>query len=402
LDVNFYERDFVADPYPHLEAIRAQGRVVRNDLLGLWMVPGYRDTLDIKHRPEDFTMTVYADKESTPFLGGSATMITSDPPEHERLRSPVVRAFLRSSVERLEPRIAELVETLLQDALEKADPDQGIDLLASLAQPLPTIVIAEMLGVSPADRADFNRWSDDIVALAAGIRASDVAERFRRADDSGVEMRAYFRQAIADHRQNPRDDLIGALLVSNDKGTMTDGELIAACVLLLAAGNETTTKLIANCTALLAQHPAERERLLDDPGLVSSAIEEALRFEGISQGAQRRIVHDVEFAGEMLRAGEIVTTLTGAANRDPEIFNDPQRFDVGRSPNPQIGFGHGIHHCLGAPLARLEGRIAITRLLARVSHFEVSDLDYGTNFNVRGPERLTFHPDPAYLPTGSN
>jgi cytochrome P450 len=258
-----------------------------------------------------------------------------------------------------------------------------------------------MLGVSPADRADFNRWSDDIVALAAGIRASDVAERFRRADDSGTEMRAYFRQAIADHRETPREDLIGALLASNDKGTMTDGELIAACVLLLAAGNETTTKLIANCTALLAQHPAERQRLLDDPGLVSSAIEEALRFEGISQGAQRRVVHDVEFAGEMLQAGDVVTTLTGAANRDPEIFKDPQRFDVGRSPNPQIGFGHGIHHCLGAPLARLEGRIAITRLLARVSHFEVSDLDYGTNFNVRGPERLTFHPDPAYLPTGS-
>jgi cytochrome P450 len=402
LDVNFYERDFVADPYPHLEEIRANGRIVRNDLLGIWMVPGYQDTLDIKHHPEDFTMTVYADKESTPFLGGFATMITSDPPEHGRLRSPVVRAFFRSSVERLEPRIAALVDGLLQRALDEADRRQGVDLLASLAQPLPTIVIAEMLGVSPADRTDFNRWSDDIVALAAGIRAPDVAERFQRADDSGREMRAYFQQVIGEHRQTPREDLIGALVASNDKGTMSDGELVAACVLLLAAGNETTTKLIANCTALLAQYPDQRQRLLHDPGLMPSTIEEVLRFEGISQGAQRRVIHDIEFAGETLQAGDVVTNLTGAANRDPAIFDQPQKFDIGRSPNPQIGFGHGIHHCLGAPLARLEGRIAMSGLLARVPHFDVSDLDYGTNFNVRGPECLTLHPDPAYASSSSN
>jgi cytochrome P450 len=256
-------------------------------------------------------------------------------------------------------------------------------------------VIAELLGVSQADRAQFNSWSDDIVALAAGVRAPDVAERFRRADVAGKEMRAYFQQAIGDHRGARHDDLIGALVASNDQGAMSDAELVAACVLLLAAGNETTTKLIANATALLAQHPDQRRRLLENPDLIPSAIEEVLRFDGISQGAQRRVIHDIEFAGECLRAGDVVTTLTGAANRDPEIFRRPDRFDVGRSPNPHIAFGHGIHFCLGAPLARLEAKVAMTGLLARVPDFEVSDLDYGSNFNVRGLEHLTFHPDPA-------
>jgi hypothetical protein len=240
-----------------------------------------------------------------------------------------------------------------------------------LAIPLPMIVIAEVLGVPLSDRGRFKAWSTDVAnSLGGPFQAPDVLDRARQ---SSNEIADYFREQIAERRQAPRDDLLSALCAAEEQGDLlSEDELIATCILLLVAGNETTTNLIGNGLLALLRHPDQLELLRDDPSLVEGAVEELLRYDGPVQATGRFVLEDVEVNGHPVSSGQQVVTIIGAANRDPEVFTDPERLDITRRDNHHLAFGHGIHYCLGAPLARLEGQVALLALVQRFPHLRLA------------------------------
>jgi cytochrome P450 len=228
-------------------------------------------------------------------------------------------------------------------------------------------MIAELLGVPAADHARFRAWSDGLVDFLDPLSGTNGLETCRHATR---ELGAYFRELLAERRRAPREDLLSAMLAAEDDGSsLTEDELVALASLLLAAGNETTTSLIGNAVVLLLRHPGERRRLQEDPTLLPSAVEECLRMEPPVQLTDRAVVAEVELGGVRLAPGTIVGALLAAANRDPERFSDPERFDVGRADNVHLSFGHGNHFCLGAALARLETQAALGALLRRFPSF---------------------------------
>ena len=292
------------------------------------------------------------------------SMLSSDPPRHTRLRSLVSQAFTPRMVEQLEPRIREIAAELLQPAIEAGE----CDLVEALSYPLPVIVIAEILGVPPEDRNSFKEWSDEVVAsLGTGINGESRAVR----QDIFEVMRDYLMAMVEERRNSPRNDLISGLVQAEMDGEkLTFDELLQMLILLLVAGNETTTNLIGNAALEFMAHPDEFARVRAEPGLIPSAIEEVLRFNSPVQATVRRPTRDVELSGKPIAKGTPVLVWLAAANRDPAQFAEPLRFDVTRWPNRHIAFGMGIHFCLGAPLARLEAKVAIEELLLRVRGFE--------------------------------
>ena len=286
-------------------------------------------------------------------------MLFLDPPDHTRLRALVNKAFTPRAVNALEPQIRGIMGGLLDDI----DDPGGFDLMPAVAQPLPVIVIAEMLGVPPQDREQFKTWSAQRARLlepTIGRREREAGAAASRAFD------AYFRKIIEARRADPRDDILSALVQAEDEGErLTERETLNMLRLLLIAGNETTTNLIGNGVLALLRSPDQLRRLRDDPALIPSAVEELLRFDSPVQTDFRRVLEDCEVNGFPVRKRDNVVLLMGAANRDPDAFDDPDRLDVGRDQGPHLSFGRGIHHCLGAPLARLEGRIALEMLLER-------------------------------------
>ena len=289
-------------------------------------------------------------------------MLFRDPPDHTRLRALVSRAFTPRVVEAMRPHIQEIVDGLL-DRVQGA---RGMDVIEDLAYPLPVTVICEMLGVPTADQDVFKQWSADIArSLDAAIlpAGSDVITRGQEAGDA---LREYFRSLIAVRRKQPRPDLLSALIAAEEQGDkLSEPELLATCSLLLIAGHETTVNLIGNGLFALLRHPAELQALTDDPALIQTGVEELLRFDGPVQRTGRMTMADVEIGGRQIPKGSIVAAVIGAANRDPAHFPDPDRLDVSRQENRHIAFGFGIHFCLGAPLARIEGQVAIGTLLRR-------------------------------------
>ena len=286
-------------------------------------------------------------------------MLLLDPPDHTRLRALVNKAFARQSVNALETRIRGLMGGLL-DAID--DP-AGFDLMTAVARPLPVIVIAEMLGVPPQDRARFTTWSNQ----RARIIEPTATERERaHADAAGESLDAYFLSTIEDRRADPQDDIISALVHAEEEGdTLNEQEMLNMLRLLLIAGNETTTNLIGNGMLALLRHPDQLSVLRDDPSLMPAAVNELLRFDSPVQSDFRAAVEDCEVDGVPIRGGESIILLLGAANHDPAVFDRPERLDVRRREGNHIALGRGIHHCLGAFLARLEGRIAFEMLLER-------------------------------------
>jgi cytochrome P450 len=289
-------------------------------------------------------------------------MLFRDPPDHTRLRSLVSRAFTPRVVEAMRPHIQEIVDGLL-DRLEGA---RGMDVIEDLAYPLPVRVICEMLGVPIEDQDVFKEWSADIArSLDASILPAG-SEVITRGQESGDALREYFRSLIAVRRKQPREDLLSALIAAEEQGDkLSEPELVATCVLLLIAGHETTVNLIGNGVLALLRHPAELRALAADPALIQTGVEELLRFDGPVQRTGRLTNADVEIDGRQISKGSIVAAVIGAANRDPAHFADPDRLDVTRRENRHIAFGFGIHFCLGAPLARIEGQVAIGTLLRR-------------------------------------
>jgi cytochrome P450 len=308
-------------------------------------------------------------------------MLRSDPPTHTRLRALVNKAFTPRAVERLRPRVEEVTAKLLEGLAGR----ERFDLIAELAVPLPVTLIAEMLGIPAEDRATFKRWSDVLVGFLDPLAADPKA--MRRTVDDFFE---YVSRIAAERRRRPADDLLSALVQAEEAGErLSEAELHGTVALLLAAGNETTTNLIGNGVLALLRHPDELARLRGDPTLLDGAVEELLRFDSPVQMTARIARADLDFEGRRFRRGQFVVLLLGSANRDPDVFPEPDRLDLGRTDNRHLSFGLGAHFCLGAPLARLEGRIALRELLRRFPHLRLSQEPRWRAFTfLRGVEKL--------------
>lgn len=289
-----------------------------------------------------------------------AMMLFRDPPAHTRLRGLVAQAFSAKRIESMRPRIQELVDALLEDAAHSPT----FDLVQALANPLPGQVIAEMLGVPPADQPKFKHWANQYAAFLGS--AEGQAESLRAGVESALAMGEYIRHAVAQRRAAPRDDLLTALVHAEEEGDrLSELELIATVFLLLFAGNETTTNLIGNGILTLLRQPAAFAQLHAQPDLIRTAVEELLRYESPVQLTNRRTLEDVVIGETTVPAGANVQTWLGAANRDPEQFPNPDTLDLTRRPNRHLALAHGLHFCLGAPLARVEGQIAINAVVQR-------------------------------------
>ena len=366
-----------AYPYDVYEKIRRKDPVHRLRMVNGWILTEYADVDRVLRDHKRFS------NESADSVVDYKSFLGMDPPDHTRLRGLVSRAFTPRSVSALAPRIERVVRELL-DALEGRD---KFDLIESFAYPLPITVIAEMMGVPPEDMGLFERWSNDISLV---IEPTVTDEQRARIRDSSQSLFDYFEGIMERRRREPKDDIISALMAVEDAGDrLTHDELLATLLLLLVAGNETTRNLIGNGTLALIKHPDQMARLRDDPDLMESAIHEMLRYDSPVQLDGRDAVEDVEIGGKRIRAGQRVISSLGAANRDPSAFTNPNALDISRAEKSHISFGRGIHHCLGAPLAVLEGRIAFAGLLERFASFTLlAEPRYRDQVVLRGVREL--------------
>jgi cytochrome P450 len=314
---------------------------------------------------------------------GRESMLMLNPPDHTRLRKLVSKAFTPRTVEALRPHIVRLTDDIL-DRIEAAG-DEPVDVMAELAFPLPATVIGEMLGVPAADRAQFQSL---VRAGTAALEVTLTAEILAAANDAFQIMRTYFLELVNERRSHPQDDLLSQLIAVEEAGDqLTVEELISTAILLFAAGFETTTNLIGNGLRALLAHPDQLARLRSDPVLIASAVDELLRFDSPVQMDGRAVFDEVEIAGHRIAAGETVITLLGAANHDPSHWTAPERLDVGRDEGPPMSFGSGIHYCLGAALARVEGQVVFDRMLQRFPRIEAAGATtarYRASLTLRG------------------
>lgn len=359
-----------ADPYPLYRTLRENDPVHRSRAIRGWLLFRHADCTELLRDPrfsaDDRNYIAYpriraaaiADGIADPTRPEEPVMLRRDPPDHTRLRSLVNKAFTPRAIEKLRPRI----EAVAAELLDAISGRERFDLIADYAVPLPVIIIAEMLGVPASDRAVFKRWSDHLVGFL-DPQAAPPPHVLRRTRE---EFFAYMGRIAAERRQQPADDLMTALVLAEEQGKrLSEIELHGTLALLLAAGNETTTNLIGNGMLALLRHPEQLARLRQQPELIESAVEELLRWDSPVQYTARILTEDVEFRGYRFRKGEMIVAVLGSANRDPEVFPDPERLDLARRNNHHLSFGHGIHYCLGAQLARLEAQIAFRQLLQR-------------------------------------
>ena len=369
---------FIEDPYRTYEQLRRKDPVHRMRLIEAWALTRYEDVQDVLIDHKRFT-----NAERNYDYMQYRTFLDLDPPDHTRLRGLVSKAFTPRAVRELGPRIQGLVDELLDAVAGKS----RIDLISDFAFPLPVIVIAEMLGVPAEDRARFREWSDDIALSVNPLLNSEQIERVQQATE---ELFDYFEGIIEQRRQAPQNDMISALLAAEEEGDrLTHEELLSTLMLLLVAGNETTRNLIGNGMLALLKNPAQLQRLRDRPELLDSAINELLRYDSPVQIDSRNAIDDVEIGGKRIAAGQRILAIVGAANRDPQVFANPDELDIGRDEVSHLSFGRGIHYCLGSPLAILEGRMAFTSLLERFSSIRLaSDPVFKDQIVLRGVEAL--------------
>ena len=355
--------DCLADPYPYYSRLRAKDPV-HCSTRGVWILTRYDDVAAVLRDPR------FGRKGFRELLGTSGTepndsglavsMLFQDPPEHTRLRTLVSKAFTISLFQNLGPHIQQIADNLLDQVWDA----RAMDLIADFAFPLPVYVIADLLGVPATDRDLFRQWSLDI---ARGLEAAPTSAIFERSAAAHDAMSGYFRNLIAERRKRPQADLLTRLIAPEDeRDKLTEAELLDVCGLLFVAGHQTTVNLIGNGMLALLRHPIELRRLRRDPGLLPNAIEELLRYDSPVQRAGRMANTDVEIGGKMIPKRAVVLAVLGAANRDPAQFPEPDRLDITRCENRHLAFGSGARFCLGAPLARLDGKIAIGTLLQRL------------------------------------
>lgn len=364
--------EILADPYPVFHHLQAEDPVHWSEILGGWVLTRYEDVKaalsDSRLSSDRITPFVnHQAKDGRADLGELGRLVGlwavfTDPPTHTRLRGLMNRAFTSRAVERLRPRIEEIVAELLGAVRSHG----RMDVIRDFAYPLPITVIAEMIGVPREDRGAFKTWSDDLASFIGS--ALTTPDRYTRAAGAVTAMAEYFRRMIPARRANPREDIMSALVAAREReDALDEDELVASCILLLFAGHETTTNLIGNGVLALLRHPAQAWALRDDPDLTGSAVEEILRYDGPTGVMVRVAVQDVKLEGRTIRRGDRVFTMINAANRDPRQFEEPDRLDLARANNRHIAFGYGIHFCLGAPLARLEAQIALPALLRELA-----------------------------------
>jgi cytochrome P450 len=375
----------LADPFPVYRRLREHDPVHWSDRAGGWLITRYDDVVRCLKDPRlsAARMQTLFDRMPAELRADTVPlqhafrhwMLMMDAPDHTRLRALVSKAFSAAVVAALRPR----VEALVDQALARVEHTGRTELIADLAHPVPALVIAELLGIDGAEPEQIRAWADDLALMERGPSA------FRRGQVAMLEMMAYMRAIAEARRAAPRADLVSRLLAAEEDGqVLDDDELLYTCVMLLFAGHETTKNLIGNGILELLRHPDQLAAIRDDRGLVEPAIEELLRFHGSIQRMRRTATEDFELGGKRLRAGDSVWVLVGAANRDPAVFDDPDRMDVQRRPTRHLTFGFGPHFCVGAMLARLEGQIAIDAIVQRLSE-------------LRGPlEPLTWRPDHSF------
>ncbi len=390
---NPWDEKFRADPYPYYGPLLAGPPRLLNLFVPMALVARYADASAILRDHERFLSL----PPRTPFIeerlqifGSAPRVVFSDPPVHTRLRRLVSRAFTPRRIRDLEPRIREITKELLDRAVAKGE----FEVMADLANPLPVMVIAEMLGVPPEDYEMFKRLSDAVVESDNTPPGTPIPDYIRQ---SFAQLRAYFVAEIEKRRRNPSQDLVSVLVAQEEADALTEQELIAFVVLLLLAGNETTTNLIGNGMLALGRHPDQMERLRRGPSLMPRAIEEMLRYDCPVQSTVRHPKVDVEVGGMTIAAKTFTFIIVAAANRDPAHFPNPETFDITRDPNDHLAFGEGIHYCIGAPLARMEGAIAIASVLERFPHLRLTDpdapLSYKGSYFLRGLASLNMSLD---------
>ncbi len=339
------------NPFPYYRYMRKTRPVNFNANYRTWEVFRYAEVQQVLSDYANFSSSVIAGNASVQQNPLGASLISIDPPRHRQLRSLVTQAFTPRTVAHMSERIT----TLVNELLDKVIAAGKMDAIEDLAYPLPVMVIAEMLGIPSEDRARFKLWSDALVG--ATFMGGNPQEAMSR----------YFQEIIRQRRREPKDDLISDLLAVQIEGEhLSEVELLGFCVLLLVAGNETTTNLIGNALLCFDEQPEVMAQLRAEPTLIPAAIEEVLRYRSPLQFMYRRAINDVTLGDQNIKAGQVVIAWIGSANRDESQFTDPDTFDIRRDTQRNLAFGHGIHFCLGAPLARLEGRIALTILLERL------------------------------------
>ncbi len=383
-----------SDPYGTWNRLREESPVFHSRVFGAWVVTRYEDCLAMLSGS-----TTSADRSDLPLMKAIRWFNRNEPEfsgfmqrnllmlegtDHRRLRGLVSKAFTPRRVGALRLRL----ETLADDLLDAVSKDGRMELVHDFAYPFPVTAIGELLGVPSEDRKKFYHWTSELVQVLDPFQGSEGAEPMRRATR---ELYAYFQPLLAARRAEPRDDLMSAMIQAEEDGQqLEENDLLALCVLLLAAGHETTANLIGDSVVTLLRYPDERKRLQEDLSLMPMAVNEFLRFESPIQLTDRAVVEDIEIAGKTLKKGQVVAIGLAAANRDPRQFENPDHLDVGRDPNPHLALGHGSHFCLGSQLAKLEAEIALGALLRRVPDFNGprDPPDWRRSMTLRGPATL--------------
>ena len=397
VEFNPFDPEFRVNPYPFYHRLRAADPVHWSDIAGRWVLTRHADCIAVLRDAMRFSADPYKWEAFEEFIqtqgGGDGPllrmqtnwMLMKDPPDHTRLRTIVTKAFTPRVAEGMRPRIQAIVDGLL----DQAQAAGKMDLIADFAYPLPTVVICEMLGVPVEEQEQFKVWTRDLARSLDPIITPEIIDA---ANQATVAFYEYFRELIAKRRQNLQNDLLSGLIAAEEQGDrLNEEELVATAILLLGAGHETTMNLIGNGMLALLRHSDEFARLKVDPSIIPSAIEEFLRYDGSVQMTARTALVDVEIGGKVIPKGTQAIILLGAANRDPEVFPEPDRLDITRKDNKHIVFSYGIHHCLGAPLARVEAQVAFATLLRRMPNLRLAteNLEWRDTVTLRGLKSLS-------------
>ena len=373
------------DPYDTYRRLQEIDPVHRLRMVDAWVLSRHRDVAAVLRDHRRFGNAGRVLVETV-----SLSLLNLDPPEHTRLRTLVSKAFTPRAVAKLRTHVEEVTAGLLDAVAGK----ERFDLIAALAYPLPVTVIAEMLGVRPRDMDRFEEWSRTLALSVEPMLGRDQIQRVKAAAEEAYQ---YFETIIAERRRAPQDDLVTALVAAEEEGDrLTHEELLSVMLLILVAGNDTTRNLIGNGMLALLRNPGQLRRLRDHPELLESAVDELLRYDSPIQLNGRLALEDVEIGGKRIRARQLVISIIGAANRDPEAFDDAAVLDIGRQDNNHLAFGRGIHYCIGAPLAILEARIAFAALLDRFATIRLAaEPRHRESAVLRGVEHLWIEVEPS-------
>ncbi|WP_438000052.1 cytochrome P450 [Sorangium sp. So ce185] len=372
--------------------MRRTSPVCQVDPGGMWAVTRYEDVLFVMKNPGLFSSEGFKVAWQPPWVGYNPfanSMLAMDPPAHTRLRGLIHRAFGAATVARIEPRLRAVATELTNRLVEEAD------FVEAFAHPLPAFAIGEILGLDHALHARFKRWADDIVSITPELPSPEDAQRVKT---TLAELTGYLMEVIAKRRRAPVDDTVSDLVRAElDGQRLTDAEIVEFLVTLLIGGLETTTHLLSNSLLFLADHPDMMERLHAEPGLISLFVEEMLRYDGPVQTLPRIATADVVLSGVTVPRGALVLPIMASANRDEARFKDPDRFDLHRGSQGGLHFGHGVHFCIGAALARMEARVALEAVMARFERVErvPHEVRYNRTLTVRGPIALPLRFIPA-------